>query len=150
FSTDDWNSFRTTFGLDAFTDGSFTQIHPPPPSGVNNCIDPGENGGEVEAIIDAEYASASAPSAAIVLASCADKGPTFGGLIAIQNLLNGNATPPAIMSLSFGTCEVNNGQAANAAYSAAYQQAVAQGVSVFVSSGDEGAASCDHFAVKST
>ena len=150
FSTDDWYSFRAAFGLDAFTEGSFTQIFPAPPSGANNCMDPGENAGEIEAIIDAEYASASAPSAAIVLAACADTGPTFGGLIAIQNLLNGNATPPGIMSLSFGTCEVTNGATANAAYSAAYQQAVAEGVSVFVSSGDEGAASCDHFAVKST
>ena len=68
---------------------------------------------------------------------------TFGGLIALQNLLNESSTPPAIVSISYGECEAENGASANAAYNAAYQQAVTEGVSVFVSSGDEGAASCD-------
>jgi subtilase family serine protease len=36
------------------------------------------------------------------------------------------------------------GVAANAAYNSTYQQAVAEGVSVFVASGDAGAAACDH------
>src|SRR5208282_4433211 len=145
YNTADWTTFRTTFGLSTYTDGSFTQIHPAPPSGPNNCTDPGVNGDENEAIIDAEYASAAAPSAAIELASCSggDTGATFGGLIAIQNLLNETSSPPAIMSISYGECEVGNGASANAAYSGAYQQAVTEGVSVFVSAGDEGAASCD-------
>src|SRR6202044_1320958 len=60
-----------------------------------------------------------------------------------QNLLNESATPPAIMSISYGECEAGNGSSSNAAYSSAYQQAVTEGVSVFVSSGDEGAASCN-------
>ncbi len=142
FSTADWTTFRSTFGLSTYTDGSFTQIHPAPPTGTNNCTDPGVNGDDGEAILDAEYSSAAAPSAAIELASCADTA-TFGGLIAIQNLLNESTTPPAIMSMSYGECEVFNGASSNAAFSLAFQQAVTEGVSVFVSSGDEGAASCD-------
>jgi subtilase family serine protease len=63
-------------------------------------------------------------------------------LIALQNLVNG-ANPPSIISLSYGECEAENGAAANAAYNKIYQQAVAEGISVFVSAGDEGAASCD-------
>jgi subtilase family serine protease len=63
-------------------------------------------------------------------------------LIAIQNLLN-SANPPAIVSMSYGECEAENGAAANAAYNTAFQQAAGEGVSVFVSAGDEGAASCD-------
>ncbi len=142
YSTADWTTFRTTFGLSSYTDGSFTQVHPAPPSGPNNCTDPGVNGDDGEAILDAEYASAAAPSAAIQLASCSNTA-TFGGLIAMQNLLNASSTPPAVMSMSYGECEAFNGQTSNAAYSSTFQQAVTEGVSVFVSSGDEGAASCD-------
>jgi len=84
--------------------------HPAPPSGTNNCSDPEVNGDEGEAILDAEYASAAAPSATIELASCSDT-TTFGGLIAILNLLNESTTPPAVMSMSYGECEAFNGQA---------------------------------------
>lgn len=140
YTTADWTTFRSIFGLSSYG-GSFTQVHPAPPSGPNNCTPPGTNGDDGEAIIDAEYASAAAPSAAIELASCADTS-TFGGLIALQNLLNESSTPPAIVSMSYGLCEAFNGASANAAYSAAYQQAVTEGVSVFVSAGDEGAAGC--------
>ena len=70
FTTADWTTFRSTFGLSSFTSGSFTQVHPAPPTGTNNCGNPGTNGDDGEAILDAEYASAAAPSAAIELASC--------------------------------------------------------------------------------
>src|SRR5271163_4959794 len=142
FTTADWTTFRSTFGLSPYTGGSFTAVNPAPPSGTNNCSDPGANGDDGEAILDAEYASAAAPSATIELASCSDTA-TFGGLIAIQNLLNQSATPPAIMSMSYGECEAENGSTSNAAFSAAFQQAVSEGVSVFVSSGDQAAAGCD-------
>jgi hypothetical protein len=142
FSTADWTTFRSTFGLSSFTSGSFTQVHPAPPTGTNNCGNPGVNGDDSEAILDAEYASAAAPSATIELASCSDTS-TFGGLIALQNLLNESAMPPAVVSISYGECEAINGASANAAYNSAYSLAVTEGVSIFVSAGDEGAASCD-------
>jgi Pro-kumamolisin, activation domain len=56
-------------------------------SGKNNCTAPGVNADDGEAILDAEYASAAAPSAAIVMATCKSSFTTFGGLIAIQNLI---------------------------------------------------------------
>src|SRR5207247_3453056 len=74
---------------------------------------------------------------------------TFGGLIAMQNLINASSQP-AIMSVSFGECETVNGAAANAAYNAAYQQAVAEGISIFVASGDSGAAGCDNNVAEAT
>jgi subtilase family serine protease len=150
YSNADWTTFRSTFGLSTYTGGSLTTIHPAPKTGRNNCTNPGVNGDDGEAILDAEWASAAAPSAAIQVASCADTRTTFGGLIALQNLLNASSTPPALVSISYGECEAENGASANAAYSAAYQQAVAEGVSVFVSSGDEGAASCDANLTKAT
>jgi subtilase family serine protease len=144
FSTTDWDTFRSTFGLSGYTSGSLTTVFPPPPVGPTNCSDPGAillN--ESEAILDAEWASAAAPSAAIQIAACADSTTTFGGLIALQNLINASPYPPAIISISYGQCETVNGAAANASYNSAYQQAVAEGVSVFVAAGDSGAAGCD-------
>ncbi len=95
-----------------------------------------------EAILDAEWASAAAPGAAIVVASCADIGVSPGIYIAALNLVNEN-NPPSIISISYGNCEAEIGAAANASLNALYQQAVAEGISVFVAAGDEGAASCD-------
>jgi subtilase family serine protease len=147
FSTADFTSFRKTFGLSSYTSGSFTQVHP---TGSNACGNPGVvAGNEGEAELDMEWASAAAPSAAIELASCSDTSTNFGGLLALQNLIN-SKTPPAIVSISYGECEVENGATANAAYNTTYQQAVALGVSVFVSAGDEGAASCDADLTKAT
>ena len=151
FNTADWTKFRSKFGLSTYTSGTFTTSHPAPLSGPNNCTNPGVvavNDGE--AIIDAEWASAAAPSAAILLASCADTTTTFGGLIALQNLINANGAPPALVSISYGECETENGAAANAAFSAAYQQAVLEGVSIFVSAGDSGAAACDNSVTEAT
>lgn len=141
YSAADWTTFRSTFGLSGYS-GSLSQTHPAPPSGPNNCGAPGVNADDGEAILDAEYASAAAPSAAIQMAACADTQTTFGGLIAMQNLVS-SATPPAIMSVSYGECETVNGAAANAAFNSTYQQAVAEGTSVYVASGDSGAAACD-------
>jgi subtilase family serine protease len=144
YKASDWTTFRTTFGLSKYTSGSLTTVHPAPTTGRSNCRDPGvADGDDGEAISDAEWASASAPGAAIQVASCADTRTTFGGLIALQNLINAGSRPPSVMSMSYGECETENGASANAAFSAAYQQAVTEGVSVFVSAGDEGAASCD-------
>ena len=140
YTASDWATFRSTFGLSAYTSGSLSTIHPAPSIGTTNCSDPGTNGDDGEAILDAEWASAAAPSAAIVMATCANS--PDGILIAVQNLVNGSTTP-SIMSISYGECEAENGAASNAAYNSAYQTGVAAGWSIFVSSGDENAASCD-------
>ncbi len=137
YTVRDWYTFRTTFGLDKYKKGSFTQIHP------GGCTDPGVLvGNDAEAILDAEYSSAAAPDAAIVLASCTDTQTTFGGLLALQSLID-EEVPPSVVSISYGECEAALGAAGNATYRYAYEQAASEGVSVFVSSGDEGAASCD-------
>ncbi len=142
YSSDDWNTFRSTFGLSQYASGSLTTVQPTA-NGISNCANPGVVAGDDnEAILDAEWASASAPGAAIVVASCANSRVTFGGFIAMQNLVNG-ANPPSIISISYGNCEAENGASSNASISSLYQQAVAEGISIFVSAGDEGAASCD-------
>jgi hypothetical protein len=137
FTTNDWTTFRSEFGLSTYTSGSLTTIHP---AGSSSCSDPGVTSDDGEAIIDAEYASAAAPSATIFMATCADN--PDGILAAVQNLVGGS-NPPAIMSISYGDCEADNGAASNAAYNAAYQTGVAEGWSIYVSAGDEGAGGCD-------
>ncbi|PYU27353.1 MAG: peptidase S53, partial [Acidobacteria bacterium] len=151
YSAADWTKFRSTFGLSRYSSASFKTIHPAPSSGANNCSNPGVIAtNDAEAILDAEWASAAAPGAALQIASCSDTASTFGGLIAIENLINSSSRPPAIMSISYGQCETENGAAANAAYNLAYQQAVTEGVSIFVAAGDSGAAGCDNSVSEAT
>jgi subtilase family serine protease len=147
YASSDWTTFRNAFGLSQYSSGSLSTVHPAPASGKNNCAAPGvargaSAGDDGEAILDAEWASAAAPGASIEVAACASTQTTFGGFIALQNLLS-RATPPAIVSVSYGECEAENGATANQAINSLYQQAVAQGISIFVAAGDEAAASCD-------
>ena len=144
YSTSDWSTFRTKLGLaSAYPDGSLTQVHPKPGTG-GTCKDPGHNGDDAEAAIDVEWASATAPNAAIELASCADTTTNFGGFIALQNILSNGGPVPAIVSISYGDSEPSLGAAANSYINGLYQDAVTAGVSVFVSAGDQGAASTDY------
>jgi subtilase family serine protease len=140
YTNNDWTTFREAFGLSAFTDGSLRTIHPTA-SGGAACGDPGTNSHDGEAILDAEYAGASAPSAAIVMATCADT-TTPGVLIAVENLINGDYAANVI-SMSYGECETLSGATQNAAFNAAYQQGVAEGISIFVSGGDQEASACN-------
>jgi hypothetical protein len=132
YTAADWTTFRSTFGIpvSSYPGASLTTVNP------GNCAH-NVNGDDGEAILDAEYASAGAPSAAIVIASCVDL------MFAIQSVVNG-ANPPAIMSISYGFCESGIGAAGNQALYTAYQTGVAAGMSIFVSSGDGGADSCDN------
>ena len=148
YSAKDFTTFRSTFGLSgAYPSGSLTQVHPTGAAG--NCSDPGANSDDVESEIDVEWSSAAAPNAAIELASCADTRTNFGGFIALQNLLAA-PNPPAIVSISYGESEAQNGAAGNAYINGLYATAAAEGVSVFVSAGDEGAASSDAGAESAT
>ena len=95
----------------------------------------------MEAAIDVEWASAAAPNAAIVNAACADTAQ-FGGFLALANLLQ-EPNPPTVVSISYGESEASE-VPENLYINDLYQTAVAEGVSVFVSSGDEDAASSDN------
>jgi subtilase family serine protease len=150
FSADDWPTFRHTFGLDTrFPFGSITTVHPQPsnsPANGGPCADPGVNGDDSEAAVDVEWSSASAPNAAIILASCADTNTNFGGFIAIQNVLTNFPPPPGVISISYGESESEDGASFNLYINGLYQLAVLRGVSVYVSAGDSGGDSSDQFA----
>jgi subtilase family serine protease len=152
-TTSDWAVFRNVLGLGRYTAGSFSQENPGPLT-TNTCTKPstgsgypagsGINGDDVEASIDAQWATAAAPSAAIVNAACANPHGGFGGLTAIQNILNHpNADNVDVISMSYGESEESTGATLNAAFNSTFQQAVTAGIGIFVSSGDEDAASTD-------
>jgi subtilase family serine protease len=82
YTDNDWTTFRSVLGLSSYAGGALTTVHP------GSCTDPGVNGDDGEAIIDAEWASAAAPSAAIVVASCGGTSATYGFLLAAENLIN--------------------------------------------------------------
>ena len=135
-------TFRKSFGLSSYS-GTFTHVHPGP-----GCADPGMNGAEGEAALDAEWSGAIAPDADVEVASCAETATAFGAFIAAQNLLD-TTSPPQIMSLSYLECEADNGPGfafeGNAFVNNLWQQAATEGVSVFVAAGDNAAAGCDDF-----
>ena len=152
-STSDWAVFRNTFGLGKYTAGNLSQENPAPQTGTNNCLAPGTGPGEpagsginlngVESAIDVEWATAAAPSASIVNAACSDA-LGYGPLIAIQNILSHpNADNVDVISMSYLFSEEFLGAAFNAAVNLTFQQAVTQGIGVFVCAGDQDAASSD-------
>lgn len=139
YSNADWSTFRSVFNLARFRHGSLTVTHP-------DCADPGVNpdGDDVEAALDVEWSSAAAPDAAIVMAACQATKGTDGVTLAMTNLING-ANPPQIISVSYGLCETENTAAGNKFYSDLFEQAVMQGITVFVATGDAGPTDCSAF-----
>jgi subtilase family serine protease len=138
YSLGDWSTFRKVAGLArAYPYGSVATTHP---AGANTCTDPGDlnDTTDDEVAIDMEWASAAAPNAAIQVAVCKDSGATFGGLIALENIVDGAAPYPGTISISYGESESQNGATQNAMYNSTYENGAAEGISIFVSSGDEG------------
>jgi subtilase family serine protease len=129
--TKDWNKFRKEFGLTGYT-GTLTQSHP------GGCTAPGFTGDEVEAALDAEWSSAVAPDASIIEASCATVAPlNFGVETALTNLVEGGTTA-TIFSISYGGDEAANGLSFEQGWVNLLEEGAAEGISIFVSSGDSG------------
>jgi hypothetical protein len=141
----DVQTFRNAF-LPTDANGVVTYVNPLQGAGDTSCMDPGRNGDEGEAALDAEWIGAAAPDANVVFASCDDsQSATFGAFTAAQNLLSGYVAPmPTVFSLSYGECEAAGFVDGNVNLAGdLWSQAAAEGVTVFVSTGDAGAAGCD-------
>lgn len=94
----------------------------------------------IEALLDVTWAGAVAPGAHIIaVASQSNFGD--GVDISAAYIVDHNLAP--IMSTSFGSCEQTMGSVQTAFYNALWQQAAAQGITSFVSAGDNGGAGCD-------
>ena len=94
----------------------------------------------VEAMLDITWAGAVAPKAHIVAVASASNFADGVDASSVY-IVDHNVAP--IMSVSFGSCEQVIGPVQNAFYSSLWQQASAQGITVFVSAGDNGGAGCD-------
>ena len=132
------NQFRSLFSLPTNPPQVIIDGNDPGIDGINN--PEGPNGDSVEAYLDVEWAGAVAPNATVNLVIAADTALEGGLYLALEHAIYGNLAP--IVSLSFGACEENIGTT-NQFLNSLYEQAAAQGISVLVSTGDNGSAGCD-------
>src|ERR1700740_539007 len=102
--------------------------------------DPGLQPDEIESDLDLEWSSAVAPGAEIKFVVAATTDTTLGVDLAAQYIVDHNVAP--IVSESYGICEAALGTAGNQFFNQLWQQAAAQGMSVFLASGDSGSARC--------
>ncbi|MGO9088061.1 MAG: Ig-like domain repeat protein [Candidatus Sulfotelmatobacter sp.] len=100
------------------------------------------NGDEGEADIDVQWSGAVAPQATIDFVDSASTETTDGVDLSAVYIVDNNLAP--VMSESYGECELGLGTAGNQFYYTLWEQAAAQGISVFVSTGDNGSAACDN------
>ncbi len=128
----DIRTFRTSAGLPAKD-----------PQIIVNGADPGFPwcDDELESAMDVEWAGAIAKNATIKFVTSKSTTTMDGINLSAQYAVNHNVAP--IVTLSYGLCEASLGSAGNAFWNATWAQAAAQGMTVFVSSGDNGAAGCD-------
>jgi subtilase family serine protease len=147
--TNDVATFRSTFGLPAYTSAN-------QPEGISGnsqpltiCANPYTNSAcsiddLEENSLDVEWSGAVAPGAKIILVSSYPASATDDTLWDSESYIV-NTTPliAHIMSVSYGECELGLGTTGNAAYYNLWQTAVTEGISVFVAAGDSGAPSCD-------
>lgn len=104
----------------------------------SNCI-----GGQSEATLDVIRAGSVAQDANLLLVSSSSSGANNGIGAAAQYLIQTSPTPAQVIDISFGDCESDAGPSGVSYWNKLFQQAAAEGISVFVSSGDSGAAGCD-------
>jgi subtilase family serine protease len=130
--TVDLSTFRATFGLTATL-----------PNIIVNGTDPGlVSSDELESDLDLEWAAAIAPSATIDFVTSASTATTDGIDLSAQYAVSNNLAD--VISVSYGGCEsAGDISGGTTFYNQLWQQAAAQGTSVFVAAGDSGAAGCD-------
>jgi subtilase family serine protease len=117
----------------------------PGPSYGVCAIPPCASEDQLEATLDVTRSSSVAPGAAIdLVVSLSNPTHTKDGIqFAAEYVVDTAPVPAQIMSISFGQCEANAGQAGVTYWDSLFTQAAAEGISVFVSSGDSAAAGCD-------
>jgi len=121
---------------------SFAQLPVKAPTvtlvGANPGLVPGD---EDEAILDVEWSGAVGQGATVNMVVAASTATTDGVDLSAQYIVN--HASGQVMSISFGSCELYMGSSEMAFYNSLWQQAASEGISVFVSSGDSGAAGCE-------
>lgn len=130
-SVADVTDFQRLFGL-------------PINSPQNTLVGPAPSGDQtdaIEAALDAEWSGAVAPGAGIEIVVSGSTATTDGVDLSAAYIVDNNLA--SIVNVSFGACEAGLGATEDQFFNALWQQASAQGMSVIVASGDNGAAGCD-------
>ncbi len=106
---------------------------------------PGGNasGDQQEATLDVMRAGSVATGATVDLIVSASSQTEDGIGIAAQYAVDNNPVPIQTMNISFGLCEADVALSDVQFWDTLFSQAVGEGISVFVSAGDSGAAGCD-------
>ena len=127
---------------DVATFRSLNGLPPNPPNIIVNGTDPGivSPDEEGEADLDVEWSGAVAKGAKIDFVVSKSTRSTDGSILSEMYIVNNNLAP--VLSTSFGFCEILS-PSTSLFYGNLWKQAAAQGISVFVASGDSGVASCD-------
>jgi hypothetical protein len=128
----DVQAFRSFFGLPVNN-----------PVFILNGPDPGIQDDESEADIDVQWSGAVAKGATIDFVISQSTETTSGTDLSAVYIVENNLA--AVMSESYGECELGLGTTGNQFYNTLWQQASAQGITVLISAGDGGSAGCDNF-----
>jgi len=103
--------------------------------------DPGVTGDIGESSLDLEVAGAIAPMAMLNFVTAGSTDTTDGidlaAAYAVENLVS------PIITVSYGACEKDFGPSGNQFIQELWEQAAAEGISVFIATGDTSAAQCD-------
>jgi hypothetical protein len=94
-----------------------------------------------EAELDVEWAGAIAPGATIDLVVAGSTDTTSGVDLAAAYAIDNRVAP--ILTYTYGACEALLTPTQNEFYKSLWQQAAAEGITVLVATGDNGAAGCD-------
>ena len=132
-------AFRSAFGLPAKAPTVVVTNSDPGacPGFTSSCADD-----LVENTLDVEWSGAVAKGANIVLVTSSAPTTTSDPLYLSEQYIVEHKTA-SIMNVSYGSCELVLGTAGNAAYNNLWQTAAAEGIAVFVASGDAGSPACD-------
>jgi subtilase family serine protease len=148
----DIDNFQQMSGLTARAP---TTIIPPngtdPGAPLSTCPDPSSPtcgndkdtvGDQAEATLDVQRAGSVAPNATIDLIVSGDMNSDDGVNISIDYAVDHDPVPAKVLSISFTSCEADNSLAVAQSLDSFFGQAAAEGISVFVASGDAGVAGC--------
>jgi pseudomonalisin len=128
----DISNFRSAFGLKSSA-----------PTVILAGADPGlVADDETESDLDLEWAGAIAPSVSLKFVTAKSTNTTDGIALSSQFAVEQNVAD--VITVSYGACEsASDVSGGTTFFNQLWQQAAAEGISVFVSSGDAGAAGCD-------
>jgi subtilase family serine protease len=98
---------------------------------------------QLEATLDVTRAGSIAPNSSLLLVVSTAASGGIG--LDTEYLVNTTPLPAQIISISFGACESEAGSSGVKYWDTLFQQAAAEGISVFVASGDAGASGCDAY-----